>query len=117
MASLARYSAGADGSRNRILFSNPYNVDRRDGKAEPGLPRDRRNVSVQLTYDEGKTWSVRKAIEPGWSGYSDLAVTRDGTILLLYERGGANDDRFRAEALTVARFSLEWLTDGKDKKK
>jgi sialidase-1 len=117
MAGLVRYSTIKTGGRNRILFSNPYNLERRDGKNVPGMPRDRRNVSVQLSYDEGKTWAARKSIEPGWSGYSDLAVARDGTILLLYERGGANADRFRTEALTVARFPLAWLTDGKDKSK
>jgi sialidase-1 len=113
MAGLVRYSTARNGGRNRILFSNPHNLERRDGKAEPGMPRDRRSVSVQMSYDEGKTWPVRKVIEPGWSGYSDLARTLDGTVLLLYERGDANADQFRADALTLARFPLEWLTDGK----
>jgi sialidase-1 len=112
MASLVRLSTKG---RTRILFSNPYNLDRADGKAEPGASRDRKNVSVQLSYDEGQTWAVRKTIEPGWSGYSDLAVANDGTILLLYERGAPGDTRFRPASLTLARFNLEWLTDGKDK--
>ena len=111
MAGLVRYSTAKTSGSNRILFSNPHNLERRDGKLEPGMPRDRRNVSVHMSYDEGKTWPVRKTIEPGWSGYSDLARTLDGTILLLYERGNANADRFRADALTLARFRLEWLTD------
>jgi len=34
---------------NRILFSNPYNLDRADNRAEPGKPRDRRKVSVQVS--------------------------------------------------------------------
>jgi sialidase-1 len=113
MAGLVRYStATTTGGRNRILFSNPHNLERRDGKSEPGMPRDRRNVSVQMSYDEGKTWPVRKAIEPGWSGYSDLARTLDGIVLLLYERGDANAEQFRANALTLARFPIEWLTEG-----
>jgi sialidase-1 len=104
MAGLVRYST------TTILFSNPYNLGRKDGRNEPGLPRDRRNLTVQMSRDEGRSWPVRKTIEPGWSGYSDLAVAKDGTILLLYERGGAGDDRFRSEALTLARFPLAWLT-------
>jgi sialidase-1 len=115
MAGLVRYSTGRRGGRNRILFSNPHNLERRDGKDAPGMPRDRRNVSVQLSYDDGKTWAVRKSLEAGWSGYSDLAVARDGTILLLYERGDANDDHFRSETLTLARIPLSWLTDGKER--
>jgi sialidase-1 len=107
MAALLRYSTRKAGGRNRILFSNPYNLERSDGKNVPGTPRDRKNVSVQMSYDEGQSWPVRKTIEAGRSGYSDLARARDGSVLLLYERG--------AEALTLARFSVEWLSDGKDK--
>ncbi|MFN7933770.1 MAG: sialidase family protein [Bryobacteraceae bacterium] len=114
MASLVRLSTKKTGGRDRILFSNPYNLDRADGKAEPGASRDRKNVSVLLSYDEGQTWAVRKTVEPSWSGYSDLAVANDGTILLLYERGDPKDTRFRPASLTLARFNLEWLSDGKD---
>ncbi|MBL8210803.1 MAG: exo-alpha-sialidase [Bryobacterales bacterium] len=95
---------------NRILFSNPYNLDRSAGPAEPGKNRDRRNLSVTISEDNGKTWPKRKSIEPGWSGYSDLAVARDGTIYLLYERGGLGDNHFRTAALTLATFGLEWLS-------
>ena len=95
---------------NRILFSNPYNLDRSAGPAEPGKNRDRRNLSVTISEDNGKTWPKRKSVEPGWSGYSDLAVARDGTIYLLYERGGLGDNHFRTAALTIATFGLEWLS-------
>jgi sialidase-1 len=114
MASLVRLSTVKTHGRNRLLFANPHNLDRLDGKAEAGKNRDRRNVSVKLSYDEGRTWPVNRSIEPGWSGYSDLAVARDGTILLLYERGAAGENHFTPAALTVARFNLEWLTGGKD---
>lgn len=116
MASMARYSLSRNGrGRDRLLFSNPDNLDRRDGKAAPGLNRDRQRLTVKLSYDEGETWPVSRVIEEGWSGYSDLAVAKDGTILCFYERGGLNDDHFRSAALTVARFNMEWLTGGKDK--
>jgi sialidase-1 len=114
MASMVRFSTARAGNRTRLLFSNPDNLDRRDGKAAPGVGRDRRNLSVKLSYDEAETWPVTKTIETGWSGYSDLAVMRDGTALCLYERGGIGDNAFRTAALTLARFNLEWLTDGKD---
>jgi sialidase-1 len=68
-----------------------------------------------MSYDEGETWPVSRTLEEGWSGYSDLAVAKDGTALCLYERGGIDDNAFRTAALTVARFNLEWLTSGKDK--
>lgn len=114
MASIVRFSTEKDGGRNRILFANPDNLSR-PGNEKPGGSRDRKNVSVKLSYDEGKTWTVNKILEPGFSGYSDLAVTRDGTALCFYERGSVDGkSSTRTGLLTVARFNLEWLTDGKD---
>ena len=98
--------------KNRILFSNPHNLSAADGKEEPGKNRDRKNVSVKLSYDEGRTWPVNKTVEPGWSAYSDIAVTKDGTILCFYGRGAKPG--FAGDLLTLARFNLEWLTDGND---
>ena len=112
MAGIVRYSLAADGGKNRILFSNPDNLSRADGKETPGKNRDRKNVSVKLSYDEGRTWAVSKSIEPGSSMYSDIAVTHAGTILCFYGRG--TKPGFAGDALTLARFNLEWLTDGKD---
>jgi sialidase-1 len=112
MGGIVRYSADKGGGKNRILFSNPHNLDRADGKAEPGKNRDRKNVSVKLSYDEGQTWAVNKSVEPGPSMYSDIAVTHAGTILCFY--GSGAKPGFAGSGLTLARFNLEWLTDGKD---
>ena len=115
MASMVRLSETPASDQNRLLFSHPHNHDRADGKAAPGKSRDRKNVSVKLSYDESVTWPVNKTVEPGFSGYSDLSVANDGTILLFYERGSTDGkDIYRTGLLTVARFNLEWLTDGKD---
>ncbi len=102
MGSLVRHPQG-------ILFSNPHNLEKSDGPAEPGARRDRKNVSVQMSRDGGRTWSMRRSIEPGWSGYSDLAVGGDGRIYCLYEHGDPAATRFRPVALKVARFDLAWL--------
>jgi sialidase-1 len=112
MGGIVRYSTEKTGGRNRILFSNPDNLSRADGKEEPGKNRDRKNVSVKLSYDEGRTWAVNKTVEAGWSAYSDIGVSKSGTILCFYGRGAKPG--FAGDALTVARFNLEWLTDGKD---
>jgi sialidase-1 len=114
MAAIARVTKRPSADRNRIIFSNPDNLTRQDGKEEPGRNRDRKNMTVKLTYDEGETWPVSKVLEPGWAGYSDLAATPDGTMFCFYERGGIAADHFKTAALTMARFNLEWLTDGKD---
>jgi Neuraminidase (sialidase) len=104
MASLCRLTEQPAFAKNRILFANPHNPD----------GRQRRNLTVKLSYDEGKTWPVARALEAGISGYSDLAVGPDGTIYCLYERGGINKNMYKTAALTVARFNLEWLSEGKD---
>lgn len=112
MGSMVRYSL----DKPRILFCNPDNISRADGKEAPGKSRDRKNLSIKLSYDEAKTWGVNKVLEPGPSMYSDIAVTPKGTILCFYGRSGNNTGLsfFAGGYLTVARFNLEWLTDGKD---
>ncbi len=112
MGSLLRLSTEKHGGRDRLLFVNPDNLSRADGREAPGKSRDRRNLTVRLSYDEGESWPVSKAIEPSWSAYSDLALAPDGTILCFY--GRSNNSDFAGERLTLARFNLEWLTDGKD---
>jgi len=106
MAGLVRYDHGG---KRLLLFSNPHNLERADGKAQPGKGRDRRNVSVKVSDDEGMTWTLSKSIEPGPSTYSDIAVTKSGTILSFYGRAGK--PHFTGDALTMARFNLEWLTE------
>ncbi len=110
MGTMARLSL----KPKRLLFANPDNLSRADGNEQEGKSRDRKNVTVQLSYDESKTWTVKRPIDTGYSGYSDLAVLPDGTILLLYERSAEGAKQFAPIALTLARFNLEWLTDGKD---
>src|SRR6185503_6280885 len=53
----------------RLLFVNPDSGS-----------RDRRNLTVRLSTDDGRNWSVKRVLEPGWAGYADLAVLPDGTI-------------------------------------
>jgi len=84
-----------NGGKSRILFSNPASLKRE-------------NLTVRLSYDEGKTWPVSKTICPGPAGYSSLAVLPDGTIGCLFECGTKNP----YETITLARFPLSWLEDG-----
>jgi sialidase-1 len=107
-ASVVRLSLAKGGGRNRLLFSNPDTLDPVSGTAKPGQRRERKNLAIQMSYDEGETWTVKKVLDPGSAGYSDLAVLKDGTILCLYET---------KTSMIIARFNLEWLTDGKDSQK
>lgn len=108
MGGIVRYKH--DG-KSLILFSNPHNLDKAKGKVEPGKNRDRKNVSVKISRDEGQTWPVNKLLEDGPSMYSDIAVTPRGTILCFYGRSGDSQGvaAFAGGRLTLARFNLEWL--------
>jgi len=113
MASMIRLSE-APHDKNRILFANP---DSRNNPTPPnprwgGRPRE--NLSLKLSYDEGAIWPVNKVLDPGVAGYSDLAVGPDGTIYCLYEGGAAGGNMFHNTHLSIARFDLDWLTDGRD---
>ena len=83
------------------LYSAPHTLGRdAAGKEIPVGRGKRENLSIKLSRDDGKTWSVNKTLDAGPSAYSDLAVLPDGTVLCLYEK---NSD------IVAARFNLEWL--------
>jgi sialidase-1 len=113
-ASIQRLSLKKTGGRNRLLFANPDNLSRADGNDLPGTSRDRKNLTVRLSYDEGKHWSEKGVIDRGAAGYSDLAVLPNGTILCVYEKGQQQVKGFHTASIVLAAFNLEWLTNGKD---
>ncbi|MGC4938102.1 exo-alpha-sialidase [Kribbella sp. DT2] len=97
-ASLLRYSGGGH-EVDRLLFSRPDSPVRT-------------NMTVSVSYDEGHSFRYSKVINPGRSYYSELARLSDGTILLVYGCDGDNPSFPRRVA--ICRFSLEWLTSGRD---
>ena len=89
-ASLLRYSwpeNAAKGAKSRLLFSSPAGSSRT-------------HMTVWLSYDEGKTWPVRKLVYAGGSAYSNLLALPDGRIGLLYEKDGS-------KTITLATVDLE----------
>ena len=115
MGSLALASANPATGRERwLLFANPDHPEllaHHGGGPPPKGWSDRKNLAIKLSTDDGKTWPTTRTLEPGPSAYSDLAVLPDGTILCFYERPQAHVDRpaRTGTALTLARFSLDWL--------
>jgi sialidase-1 len=94
MGSIYRYTDPADGHKSRLLYSGPQSTKRENG-------------TVFLSYDEGKTWPVKRVLCKEAFAYSCLTSLSDGTIGCLYEADGTQKIRF-------ARFTLDWLTEGKD---
>jgi sialidase-1 len=96
--SIIRYTSETEGDRNRILFSNP------------AVTRGRTTGTIQMSYDEGKTWPVSKLLVPKKYSYSCLTVLANNTIGVIFE----SDNDEGIWCMRFAQFSVEWLTDGKD---
>jgi len=97
-ASIIRYSSlKAGDDKNPLLFANANSS------------QGRVNMTVRISYDEGRTWSTGKTVYAEGSAYSSMTVLANGEVGLVFEKD------FYSECAFV-KFSLEWLTDGKDKK-
>ncbi len=95
-ASIIRYSTGTTGEeKSRLVFANVNDA------------KERRNLTVRISYDEGNTWSAGKCLYAGSAAYASLTVLNNGDIGIVFEK-----DDYREIAFTS--FSLEWLTDGRD---
>jgi sialidase-1 len=118
MASTVRLPAASEESKNgnsttptTLLFSNPNSGPGAVPAGKQGS-RERRNLTVRLSEDAGKTWPTARVIAPDASGYSDMAVAPDGTIYLLYEADRADPTGpFVPGSLTLATFNRSWLLE------
>ena len=92
-----RYTSTLDGyNKNRLLHTIPFAANRT-------------NVSILMSTDEGATWPIRKTIFSGASAYSSLTVLPDGSLGIYYENGENSTYQ-----MYFVRFSLNWLSGGKD---
>jgi sialidase-1 len=98
-ASLIRYSPNKFTDKNIILFSNPNHN------------KKRLNITVKLSFDEGKTWPTAKSLYEGPSAYSCLAVLPAGKIACCYEAG----EKMPYEKIVLATFCLNWLVDDEER--
>ncbi len=98
-ASLIRYTRKDQGSdKNRLLFSNPADTSYRY------------DITVRMSYDEGKTWPVARLVKKGTGAYSCLTVLPDGSVGIIYETGHCNNDFVEYyQNLSFARFNAAWL--------
>ncbi len=90
--SILRYRFAENGEPGVILFSAPYG-------------EKREKMSVWASFDDGKTWPVRRRIFDGPAAYSNLVALPDGQVGLLCELG--NDNPYRT--ITFVTFPLAWL--------
>ena len=95
-ASLLRYDWPQDKQPGRLLFSNPASPKRRD-------------LTVRVSRDDGKTWPVSRILHEGPAAYSCLTVLPDKSIGCLYECGQTN----AYERIRFTRFPLAWVEEPK----
>lgn len=82
-----------------LVFVNP------DSRNEPKVPR--KNLTAKLSYDGGENWKTRKMLDPGFAGYSDLAVGDNGNIYCLYETKATDKDNYKLVLLTTSLKELK----------
>ncbi|MEO6003712.1 MAG: sialidase family protein [Opitutus sp.] len=111
MAGIDRLSWASPTERSRLIYSYCDNGTEADPRS-PSRFFVRKNLTVRLSYDEGRTWPVSRAIEPGLAGYSDITVAPDRTIFCLFEQGSATANA--TKSLVLAHFNLEWLSNNRD---
>ncbi|MBX7166656.1 MAG: exo-alpha-sialidase [Pirellulales bacterium] len=86
---------------NRILYSTPYGSDVRE------------KMSVLTSYDETESFVNPRTVYYGPSAYSDLAISPDQTINLLYERGRYNlGYNHIYQQIAFTQFDQQWLEHG-----
>jgi sialidase-1 len=73
----------------RVVFSNTAHAT------------ERRNLTVRLSCDDGRSWPAALVIEAGPSAYSTITTLPGGDIGVLYERGPY-------EFITFTRFTPRW---------
>ncbi len=95
-ASIINYQT--PGGYPALLFSNPAST------------KYRNQMTVRMSLDDGKTWSIERTIRTGPSAYSDLVEQSDGRIGLLYEHG--NDG-----GIHYAHFNFAWLIGDADQER
>lgn len=95
-ASILRYTSVKEGDdKNRLLFSNSNDANKR------------KNLTVRISYDEGKTWSEGKTVYSGPAAYSSMTILENGEIGVFFEK-----DEYTKN--TFVSFPLSWLTNGED---
>lgn len=65
----------AQAGKKVLAFSNPASKEQRI------------NMTVRLSFDNGKTWKYSKVLHEGPAAYSNLVVLPDGNLACLYEGG------------------------------
>lgn len=92
--SLLRYTLDPATRKATLLFANPP------------VAESRRNGTIKLSEDNGKTWTQQLQYVPdnAYTSYSDIAVLSRNRIAVIYESGYKSDDGLRFKIVDLADF-------------
>lgn len=85
-------SGKAGGEGDRIAWTGP-----RSG--------ERKQLVLRTSLDQGKTFPNERLISGGYAAYSDMAILKDSSLGILWERGVDKGYQF----ITFTRLSRKWL--------
>ncbi|MBL7925534.1 MAG: exo-alpha-sialidase [Bacteroidia bacterium] len=92
-ASIIRYSTAKNGAgKNILLFVNANDM------------KERKNLTLRLSYDEGQTWTNGKSIYEGNAAYVSMTILLNGDIGLFFEKDNYTDNVF-------VRIPFKWLSN------
>jgi sialidase-1 len=91
MAAFFRYSFAGRHETNCLLFSNPDSGRRANG-------------TIRASFDDGKTWPMKRVLWPGSFAYSALTRLSDGAIGCLFEADNCG-------RIIFARLPRKWLDE------
>jgi sialidase-1 len=91
-ASIIQYDFKKKKKGTPLIFSNANDAEKRE------------NMTVRISFDNGKTWSKGKTIYKGGSAYSTLTVLANGDIGICFEKDDYKENVF-------VSFSFDWLLD------
>jgi sialidase-1 len=110
MAGLVSVLQESNDGEQLLLFSNPNSGPQAQGYMPEWGDRTRRNLTLRISRDSGASWDDGLVIEAGPSAYSDLAISPDGFVYVLYETGaGTKHGAFDPQGIVFARIPLETL--------
>lgn len=89
-ASFIKYDYGEYKKKNLFILSNINNL------------KERKEIVVRYSLDEGKNWSYPKKVYNGEAAYSSMTILKNGEIGLFFEK-----DNYKSNVFTS--FSLNWM--------
>ena len=81
----------------------------------PDSQTARENITVKISYNDGKDWSALKLVQEEVSmGYADLAINKSGLIFVLYESTESTEEITSIYSLKLCRFYTDYVEDDTD---